>query len=110
MDVAAIRDKRVLSTIADPEETRSFIRGCARSIRAAIGKPATITINTLTKTNANALRLRPGDESAGRDTMLVLNSRPPTLHLAIVTAINVSRSRGTAKAVARPKSYRAANA
>src|SRR5262245_35824264 len=110
MDVAAISDSVMLNRIAGHDEVMASGKRCAWEARTAIGKTATIPMNATTPERANVLCRAFENETAGRHVALGVRNRSPAAHLAIRAANNVTASRGTAMAVARPKSYRAANA
>src|SRR5881397_652141 len=110
MTVAAVTDRKVLVLMADHDGTMLAISRCAFAMRTATGMTVTTTVTASTKKIATAFRRGLSDQTAGRQVLPGASRRSPTIHLAMTPAINVTASRGTAKAVARPKSYRAANA
>src|SRR5262245_2402183 len=110
MHVAPTVDKTMLVRMADQEGIMLAIKCFAFAIRTAIGTAVTTAITARTQSITTAFNAGCGDQTAGRQPAIVANRRSPAIHLAIMAAIKVMTRRGTARAVARPKSYKAANA
>src|SRR5262245_55285743 len=110
MHVAPRVDKTMLVRMAGQEGIMLAITCFAFAMRTAIGTAVTTAITASTPRITIAFNTGWGNHTAGRQPALVANSRSPAIHLAIMATVKVMTRSGTARAVARPKSYKAANA